>query len=110
MPESKAAQAAAVSTPAAKRDKPADSATTSIDWTRREFRELPIQLSARIAKGSTRLGALRQLSAGDIVPMETQVGEASHLIAEGTPIGAGEIVEVGGRLCLRLTRLGVPRD
>lgn len=109
MPESKKAQAAAVPVPATKRDKTAEVAGSTIDWNRREFRDLPVQISARIATGTTLLGTLRQLSSGDIVPMETQVGEPSQLTAEGTAIGAGEIVEVGGRLCLRLTRLGVPR-
>lgn len=109
MPEPKSASAAAVPAPAAKRDKPVEETGSTIDWNRREFRELPVQLSACIATGTTLLGTLRRLSSGDIVPMQTQVGEPSQLTAEGTAIGAGEIVEVGGRLCLRLTRLGVPR-
>lgn len=92
----------------------ASSATTpaeagGLDWARPEFQPLPLTLSAQIARGQVRLGALRRLEPGELVPMDTQVGEPSQLVAEGTPIGSGEVVEVGGRLCLRLTRLGVAR-
>jgi flagellar motor switch/type III secretory pathway protein FliN len=78
----------------------------AVDWTRTEFQQLPLTLSARLAIGRAKLGLLRYLETGDVVPLETHVGEPSLLIAEGTPIGAGEVVEIRGRLCLRVTRLG----
>lgn len=80
------------------------------DWHRPEFAGLPLAFAARLARGSARLGRLRQLAPGDVVTLDTLVGEPSWLIAEGVAVGAGEIVESGGRLCLRITRLGVPRE
>ena len=38
--------------------------------------------------------------------LDTEVGEPARLVANGVEIGAGEIVEVEGRLALRVTRLG----
>lgn len=73
---------------------------------RREFGALPIALSARIARGRARLGELRELAPGRIVPLATPLGEPCRLVAEGAVIGAGEIVEVRGQLALRVTRLG----
>lgn len=70
------------------------------------FHELPLVLAARLAIGRARVRALRQLAPGSVLPMETPVGEASRLVAEGSVVAAGEIVEIQGHLALRLTRLG----
>lgn len=72
------------------------------------FRELPLRLSARLAKGRSTVGRLRDLAPGDLVPLTTLVGEPARLLAGGVPIGSGEIVEVGGNLALRLSELGEP--
>ncbi len=71
-----------------------------------EHGALPLELSVRLAEGRARLGELRDLSAGVLVSLETAVGEPFRLLAEGAVIGAGEIVELRGRLALRLSRLG----
>lgn len=70
------------------------------------FRSLPLALSARLAQGRISLAELRDLEPGGVVPLDTPVGEASQLVAAGVPIGRGEIVEIQGRLELRLTELG----
>jgi type III secretion protein Q len=73
---------------------------------RREFSTLPIALSTRIAAGRASLAELRDLAPGQLLPLETPIGEPCRLIAEGSVIGAGEIVELKGQLALRITRLG----
>lgn len=75
-------------------------------FARRELAALPITLSARIAAGRASLAELRGLVPGQVLPLETSVGEPCRLIAEGVVVGAGEIVEVKGQLALRVTRLG----
>jgi len=72
----------------------------------RELGALPIALSARIAAGRASLAELRELAPGQVLPLETPIGEPCRLIAEGAVIGAGEIIEVKGQLALRVTRLG----
>ncbi len=74
---------------------------------RAAFRRVPLTLSARLAAGRVRVGRLRELASGTILPLDTVVGEPSRLLAEGVVVAAGEIVDVQGRLALRLTRLGV---
>ena len=70
------------------------------------FRSLPLTLSARLADGRISLAEVRDLLPGRVVPLETPVGEASELIAEGITIARGEIVEIQGRLEFRITGLG----
>jgi len=72
----------------------------------REFGARPTALSARIAAGRASLAELRDLAPGQVLPLETPIGEPCQLIAEGAVIGAGEIIEVKGQLALRVTRLG----
>jgi flagellar motor switch/type III secretory pathway protein FliN len=70
------------------------------------FRSLPLTVSARLAEGEVPLAQIRDLSPGQVVPLDTPVGESSQLIAEGITIGHGEIVEIQGKLSFRVTRLG----
>ncbi len=73
---------------------------------REEFHALPLRIAARLARGRVSLASLRMVEPGSLIPLETQVGEPSHLIAEGEVIGRGEIVEIKGQLAFRVTRLG----
>ena len=84
----------------------AANASAGRPWERPVFQVLPLTLSARLASGSVRIGALRALGAGTVVPLDTPVGEPSRLVADGVVIAAGEVVEIQGHLALRLTRLG----
>jgi flagellar motor switch/type III secretory pathway protein FliN len=52
------------------------------------------------------LGTLRTVNIGSVVPLETPVGAPTRLIADGEPIASGEIVDIQGRLALRITHLG----
>ena len=70
------------------------------------FQSLPLTVSARLAEGEVPLVQIRDLSPGQVLPLETPVGEASQLVAEGITIGQGEIVEIQGKLSFRVTRLG----
>jgi flagellar motor switch/type III secretory pathway protein FliN len=70
------------------------------------FQSLPLALSARLAEGRISLAEVRDLVPGRVVPLDTPVGEASQLIAEGITIARGEIVEIQGRLEFRITGLG----
>jgi len=89
--------------------KPEPASGVSAGWARPEFHGLPLELAARIATGNAHLSALRRLEPGSVIPLDTPVGEPTHLVAGGAVIGAGEIVEVKGRLALRLTRVGPDR-
>jgi type III secretion protein Q len=89
----------------AARSAPSDAAHAA-NFMRREFGTLPIALSTRIAVGRANLAELRDLAPGQVLPLETPVGESCRLIADGAVIGAGELVEVKGQLALRVTRLG----
>lgn len=73
---------------------------------RAAFRRLPLVISARIATGRATVGALRDLGSGDVVPLDTPIGDPSLLVIAGVPVASGEIVEVKGQLALRVTRLG----
>ncbi|MDQ7007285.1 MAG: FliM/FliN family flagellar motor switch protein [Acidobacteriota bacterium] len=73
---------------------------------REEFHALPLNIAARLAEGRVTLASLRMVESGSLIPLETQVGEPSHLIADGAVIGRGEIVEIKGQLAFRVTRLG----
>lgn len=75
-------------------------------WERPVFQVLPLTLSARLAEGHVRIGALRSLVPGTVIDLATPVGEPSRLVADGVVIAAGEVVEIQGHLALRLTRLG----
>ncbi len=84
--------------------------TAPEDWARALHENLPVHLSARLATGRIPLGVLRQIGVGSVVPLSTPVGEPARLTAGGAVIGAGEIVDVLGRLGLRLTKLGSSHD
>lgn len=73
---------------------------------RAPFRRMSLTLDARLAEGRAEVGALRDLREGSLVELDTEVGEPARLLANGVEIGKGEIVEVEGRLALRVTRLG----
>lgn|GEM_PF-5448217 len=75
-------------------------------FSRPEFQELPLELSALLAKGVGSLGEIRDLEVGSQIPLDTQVGDPAWLVAGGQAIAAGEVVEVQGRLAFRVTRLG----
>lgn len=75
-------------------------------FARTAFRAMPLRLSARLASGRVRVGRLRELGPGDVLPLDTVVGEPARLLAGGVVVGAGEIVEIHGRLALRITRVG----
>ncbi|RMG46419.1 MAG: FliM/FliN family flagellar motor switch protein [Acidobacteria bacterium] len=79
-------------------------------YEREEFHRLPLDISARIAVGSARLGDLLRLQPGAVVPTETPVGEPSRLIVEGIAVGRGELVEIKGRIAFRVTSLGSDDD
>jgi len=71
---------------------------------------IPLSLSARIARGTATLRAVREAEEGTVFPLETPIGEPAELITEGTVLGRGEIVEIKRELWLRLTSLGDRED
>ncbi len=83
--------------------------TVAGPFEREEFATLPMKLAARLASGAATLAELRALEPGTVLNLETQVGEPSILIANGEPVGQGEIVEIKGKLAFRVTRLGKGR-
>lgn len=72
-----------------------------------EMLGIPLALSAQLATGSAGLGQLlKQLKPGELISLETPLGEPAYLLANGARIAAGEIVAVEGKLQFRVTHLG----
>ncbi|GAB4224169.1 MAG: hypothetical protein Kow0062_25430 [Acidobacteriota bacterium] len=73
---------------------------------RPELAALPMTLSVRLARGRVPIGDLRRLAPGTVVRLETELGEPALLLAEGCPIGRGELAERRGELALRVAAFG----
>jgi len=97
------------------RSAPADSPIAGTDLLtaalrRPEMAALPLTLSVRLAEGAVAIGDLRRLASGSVVQLETELGEPAWLLAEGHPVGRGELAERRGELALRISTFGNDDD
>lgn len=71
-----------------------------------ELLETPeLRLEVRVGTAEMTLRELGDLSPGQILELDRDVGERVDLLADGEPVGAGELVDVEGRLGVRIDRL-----
>ncbi len=52
-----------------------------------------------------RAGEVQDLAPGVLLPVERSAGEVIEILANGRCIGAGELVKIGDKLAVRVTRL-----
>ncbi len=64
-----------------------------------------VELQARVGRLTVTLAQLRQLGAGQVVEFSTPVESPVTLTAMGRPIATGELVDVGGRIGVRITAM-----
>jgi type III secretion protein Q len=68
--------------------------------------EVPVRLSFELGTIELSLGELQGLAPGMVLPIAQALPPAVRIHASGRLIGAGELVEVDGRLGVQLTRFG----
>ena len=80
---------------------PADVAAPDLD-------NLPMRLEFRLGALALTLGQLRALAPGAILQLDGAADGAVSIVAGGQRLGEGEVVDVAGRLGIRITRWNVP--
>ncbi len=50
-------------------------------------------------------GEVQDLAPGVLLPIERSAGEVIDIVANGRRIGVGELVKIGDKLAVRVTRL-----
>jgi len=71
-----------------------------------ELLESPeVELEVRIGRADLTLRELGRLGAGQIVELDRSVGDPADLVVEGETIGTGELVEIEGRLGIRIDQI-----
>lgn len=67
--------------------------------------ELEVNLTFVVGQTTLTLGELKSLTPGASFELPTPVSEAVTILANGKAIGSGELLEVGGRVGVRITKL-----
>lgn len=67
-----------------------------------DFSGLPIRLHVILSQTELSLADLNGLAAGTIIELERGKADPVHLAANGAVIGSGELVEVEGKLGVRI--------
>ena len=70
---------------------------------------LTVDLDFIVGRVAMTVGELSALAAGQIVPLQALTPAAVRLVAHGTELGAGQLVEVEGRLAVEILQWGSPR-
>jgi len=68
--------------------------------------QLEVELTFIVGQTKLTLGELRSLSPGATFELGTPVGQAVSIFANGCAFGKGELLEIGGRVGVRVTELG----
>ncbi|QDE30276.1 FliM/FliN family flagellar motor switch protein [Shewanella polaris] len=66
------------------------------------FKLLPVKVSLELASVEMPLGELTHMGEGDVIALDRMVGEPLDIRVNGSLLGKGEVVEVGGRYGVRL--------
>lgn len=72
------------------------------------LREVRVCLQVRLGEVSMTLEALSALKAGEVLKLDTTLGEPVELRLNGAVIARGEIVAVDDRFGVRLSDVGAP--
>ncbi|ANH70967.1 FliM/FliN family flagellar motor switch protein [Mitsuaria sp. 7] len=70
---------------------------------------LTVDLDFIVGRVAMTVGELSALAAGQIVPLEALTPASVRIVAHGTELGAGQLVEVEGRLAVEILQWGSPR-
>ena len=70
---------------------------------------LTVDLDFIVGRVAMTVGELSALAAGQIVPLQALTPAAVRIVAHGTELGAGQLVEVEGRLAVEILQWGSPR-
>ncbi|WP_431050678.1 FliM/FliN family flagellar motor switch protein [Roseateles sp. L2-2] len=70
---------------------------------------LTVDLDFIVGRVAMTVGELSALAAGQIVPLEALTPATVRIVAHGTELGAGQLVEVEGRLAVEILQWGTPR-
>lgn len=70
---------------------------------------LTVDLDFIVGRVAMTVGELSALAAGQIVPLEALTPATVRIVAHGTELGAGQLVEVEGRLAVEILQWGSPR-
>lgn len=68
--------------------------------------EMPVRLHFDIGQRTMPLGELCQLQVGQVLELSRPLSQAVNIRANGTLVGTGELVEIGGRIAVSITSLG----
>jgi type III secretion system YscQ/HrcQ family protein len=66
---------------------------------------LPIELSVEIARGSALVGDLAAWRVGEVLTLDTPIGDVVLVRANGRPVCRGELVDVEGTVGVRITEV-----
>lgn len=69
------------------------------------FKLLPVKVSLELASVEMPLGELTRMGEGDVIALDRMVGEPLDIRVNGSLLGKGEVVEVGGRYGVRLLEI-----
>lgn len=67
--------------------------------------EVEVDVQARVGRITMTLAQLRQLGAGQVIEFSTPVESPATLLANGRPVATGELVDVGGRVGVKITAM-----
>lgn len=67
---------------------------------------LPVRLHFDIGQRTIPLGELCQLQVGQVLELARPLSQAVNIRANGTLVGTGELMEIGGRIAVAITSLG----
>lgn len=70
--------------------------------------EVQVTVTFVAARLGLALGQLRTLVPGSVIPTDQAADASVRILANGVEIGCGELVDVGGRLAVEITRLRSP--
>lgn len=70
---------------------------------------LTVDLDFIVGRVAMTVGELSALAAGQIIPLQALTPASVRIVAHGTELGAGQLVEVEGRLAVEILSWGSPR-
>lgn len=68
----------------------------------RTVRSVPVEMAVELGTSRIRLRQLLELQAGDVVPIETRIGEPAVVPVQGRPKFTGHVGRIGNRLALQI--------
>jgi type III secretion protein Q len=70
-----------------------------------EIEAVEVELQAQVGRLTVTLGQLRRLGAGQVVEFSTPIESPAILAVGGKTVAVGELVDVGGRVGVRITAM-----